>query len=339
VIVRGIIYYMGQRANLILVQSGEYQLFYSHWCANTLTRDLFWGPDHAMAFIRIQRAVDDSGWLDDIWAEGGAVVDLDHKHFLLYGGEDLLYDVPRRRIYLNLLAKVWNGWTVHWAYEGIAELADYVGYPRDRVLSKRDRDYTDANPTPPDQKDWTDLVASVRLENGTIRLYPLAGDVESYLYFGPRLVDNLRVVDGLPRLLLDEWTTEFPRGGFHLDLSTKRVEFWIAPDAPDIGNRVAGAWPEWETRWCLDHYEMQIEQARGLLRFPLPDRRALLDECREMLLVETTTSPTDTIKMLTERDRAQGKNVEVNPWALRDDRLVLPRAARMAILDKAMSGV
>ena len=52
---------MGQRANLILVEGRKYQLFYSHWCANTLPRDLFWGPGHAAAFIRIQHAVDDSG--------------------------------------------------------------------------------------------------------------------------------------------------------------------------------------------------------------------------------------------------------------------------------------
>lgn len=52
---------MGQRPNLILVEGREYRLFYSHWCANTLPRDLFWGPEHAAAFIRIQRAVDDSG--------------------------------------------------------------------------------------------------------------------------------------------------------------------------------------------------------------------------------------------------------------------------------------
>jgi len=101
----------------------------------TLTRDLFWGAEHALAFIRVQRPVDDAGWLDDVWAEGGAVLDLDRKHFLLYGGEDVLNDVPLRRVYLEWLGRVWNGWTVRWACEGIADLADYVGYPRDKVLT------------------------------------------------------------------------------------------------------------------------------------------------------------------------------------------------------------
>lgn len=328
---------MGQRANLILVEGREYQLFYSHWCANTLPRDLFWGPEHALAFIRIQRAVDDSGWLDEVWAEGGAVVDLDRKHFLLYGGEDVLYDVPLRRIYLELLAQVWKGWTVRWAYEGIADLADYVGYPRDRVLSKGDRDSSDDTLTLPEQKDWTDLVASARFGDKTVLLYPLAGDVASYLCSGSKLVDNLHTPNGLPRLLLDEWTTAFPSGGFHLDLPAQRLEFWLARDAPDIGNRVAKAWPGWKTQWHHDRYEMQLECAEGLLRFPFQDRQTLLDSWRMSLLREAGTSPVDTIKMLAERDRAQGKDVQVNLWALRDDRLQLSNEERKAILDKAMS--
>ena len=66
---------MGHRANLIVVQYGKYELFYSHWAANTLTHDLFWSPEFATAFIRMQRKVDESYWLDEVWAEGGAVAD------------------------------------------------------------------------------------------------------------------------------------------------------------------------------------------------------------------------------------------------------------------------
>lgn len=328
---------MGQRANLILVEGREYRLFYSHWCANTLPRDLFWGPRHAAAFIRIQRAVDDSGWLDDVWAEGGALLDFDRRHFLLYGGEDVLYDVPLRRTYLELLVRVWKGWTVRWAYEGIADLADYVGYPCDRVLTSKEKNSTDGTLTPPEQKDWTDLVASVRFDEDTVRLYPLAGDVASHLSNGTKLVDNLRPADGLSRLLLGEWTTEFPSGGFHLDLPAQRLEFWVARDAPGIRNRVASVWPGWDTRWYHDQYERQLDRAEGLLRFPIPDRQILLGHCREMVLRDRATSPVDTVRMLADRDREQGKEVQVNPWALRDDRLELSKEERMAILDEIMS--
>ncbi len=55
--------------------------------------------------------------------------------------------------------------------------------------------------------------------------------------------------------------------------------------------------------------------------------------------MEPTTSPVATIKWLTERERAEGKNVEVNPCALREDRLVLARPERLAILNKAIAGL
>ncbi len=241
-------------------------------------------------------------------------------------------------MYLELLTRVWKGWTVRWAYEGIADVADYVGYPRDRVLSKRGPDVLDNSAlTPPEQKDWTDLVGSIRFDDGTVRLYPLAGDVASYVLAGPRLAANVPATKGLPRLLLDEWITEFPVGGFHLDISARRLEFWLAPDAPGIAARVVGTWPGWETHWRHDCYEMQLERTEGFLRFPSPDRQAMLDRCRDTLLWESATSPVDTIKLMVERESEQGKNVQVNAWALRDDRLELSRGERLAILDDAIS--
>jgi hypothetical protein len=327
---------MGQRANLILVENGAYRLFYSHWCANTLPRDLFWGAEHAQAFIRIQREVDDSGWLDDVWAEGGALLDFDWKQLLLYGGEDILRDVPLRRVYMGLLAQVWQGWTIRWAYDGIADLADYVGWPFDRVLTRPDEESTDGTLTPPGEKDWTDLVASVRFEDGAVRLYPLAGDVASHLSAGPKLADNARPVDGLNHLFLDEWATSCPGGGFHLDLATKQLDFWVASDAPGIGNRVARAWPGWETRWYDDQFEMQLERTEGRLRFPISDRRTLIELCRQILLSEPMTSPVEAVKRIADQDREQGKNFQVNPWALHDDRFEWSTAERTAIFEKAM---
>ena len=75
---------MGQRANLAIGNANGYELYYSHWCANTLPRDLFWGPNHALNFISQQLQVDQTeGWLDTIWAEGGAVIDIETNTFLL----------------------------------------------------------------------------------------------------------------------------------------------------------------------------------------------------------------------------------------------------------------
>src|SRR5688500_17014614 len=102
---------MGQRANLAIVTPQGYDLFYSHWCANTLPHDLFWGASHALEFVRKQRKVDrENGWLDTVWAEGGTVIDPQSEMLLLFGGEDVLYDVPLRDVFLQLLQASWSGW-------------------------------------------------------------------------------------------------------------------------------------------------------------------------------------------------------------------------------------
>ena len=37
------------------------------------------------------------------------------------------------------MALMWPGWEIRWAAEGLADIADYLGYPREKVLRLRDR--------------------------------------------------------------------------------------------------------------------------------------------------------------------------------------------------------
>lgn len=318
---------MGQRANFIIVQYGKYELFYSHWAANTLTSDLFWSPEYATAFIRMQREVDKTGWLDDVWAEGGAVVDWDNKVFLLFGGENLLWDVPLRRMYLQMLSCVWKDWTIKWAYEGIADIADYVSYPRSKVLSKfQDEDSSyEYNLASPEEKSWTDVVGSVIFHDGSIGLFPLSADIEFLLMSGLQLaskVENQRQFT-LDELFLDEWIEEFLWGGFHLDFTTKTLEFWIASETADIVNRIEPYWSGWNIIFHRDCFEFQEERTKGKLRFPQPSHQTLRKNIEEILLREEYKSPVEGLLELSQRDRQEGKEVEINPWALRDDRLEL----------------
>lgn len=326
---------MGQRANLIIVESGGYSLYYSHWCANTITRDLFWGPQHAIDFVRAQRAVDESGWLNNVWAEGAAVIDCDHRVLLLYGGEDVLYDVPLRRIYLGMLRRVWRGWDIRWAHEGIAEIADYVGYPRINVISTDDDMHTsDGALSPPEEHDWTDLVGSFRSADDRLQLYPLAGDVEFYLLAGPRLEVQRHCSNALEYVPLDQWVKDgFPTGGFHIDLTSKRVDYWTAKDVPDVPRQVSEIWNGWNVTWHRDEFEFQLKTTAGRLRFPIHKRERLERQLREMLLRDCGRSPVETILELTEKDRKEGKDVQINLWALRHDRLELDHAERQRIVD------
>jgi hypothetical protein len=331
---------MGQRANLVIVEGGEYQLFYSHWCANTLTRDVFWGPGYAVNFIRMQQEVDKSGWLDEVWAEGAAVVDLDEQLLLLFGGEEVLYHVPRRRVYLELLSRVWKAWDIRWAYEGIAAIAEYVGYPRCKVLPPP-TDEAICSLAPPQGTDYPDVVASIRWTGDQVRLYPLRGPFDpclSYLSSGPSLLNAPGAEGGLARLALDENAEGFPTGGFHIDVLTQVIEFWMATPAPDVTARVAKCWPGWTVRWHKDAFEFQADRTKGLLHFPVRSRASLEKQVSEMLLFEAGRSGADTAREFAEQSRAEGKAVDINPWALRDDRLEIPMDVRRKIVASAVGG-
>lgn len=289
---------MGHRANLIVVRGGRYDLRYSHWAANTLTEDLFWGPEHAIAFTEAQPAAG-TDWLDDVWAEGGSVIDIDRRAFLLFGGADMLYNVPLCRFYLALLGEAWRGWSVEWADEGIADLADAVGYPRERVLSRKPDVITSPDLRPPENPDWLEFVGcvagSVRLGDGSLRLFPLTGDPEGYLMGGPALAEAAAAQPGMDRLALAEWTSSFPYGGFHLDLRSSRLDYWTSKDHPGIPARIAALWPGWKVTWLRDRYEGQLAACDGLLSFPQRTTGDLFDHLRSMLLYQREASPVETV--------------------------------------------
>ena len=320
---------MGSRANLLIVENGAYRLFYSHWCAQTIQRELFWGPKHAVEFIRIQREVDKSGWLDEIWAEGAAVVDLDKRSLLFFGGESIDFDVPFRRVYLECLAKAWHPWTVRWAHEGIASIADYVKYPRSNVIVPPKQPSRLALRTTTDG--WFSTVLSIRWSDTLMRFYPLLGFPHLYLLQGPWLLDEGKADDGLARMWWEEHTefkNTLPIGGFHLDVPAKSLEYWDVRSAPSIANYVADAWPGWSVRWHRDRYESQLECTEGLLQFPRPSPDELKRELASNLLCDSVADMPESVVGVAETVRATGEKIEINPWALRDDRLSVPADVR-----------
>ncbi|GIO08088.1 hypothetical protein J31TS6_41160 [Brevibacillus reuszeri] len=326
---------MGQRANLIVVRGNTYDLYYSHWCANTLPKDLFWGEQYAIQFIEMQTRVDESGWLDDVWAEGGAVMDVDKKKLVFYGGEDILYNIPLRNLYLKLMRKIWHGWEIDWAYEGIVDLAAYVGYPKEKVVKNRENDVNDTSLAPPEEKDWVDTVASVTYCEDETLLFPLCGGVEVYLSDGPKMIDKINKSYGYKTLSLSEWSQDFPVGGFHLDLKVRRLEFWHAYDLPNLSEQLSVKWSDWEVIDHYGNYELQCKRTDGRLLFQRVDQQQLLEKLKGLLLTEST-NPLDTIAYIVKKETDEGRTVEISPYALRYNKYELPRNVREEILHYAI---
>lgn len=132
---------MGHRANYVIREDGELELYYSLWGALTVPDDVFWGPEWAEAFIRQQDRVANDDWLDDIWGEGGVALDKDERVITLFGGE-VLGLAPLNEVFVDLMGALWSqkGWQVRWAEAGMPAIAAAVGL---------DPTIATATPTPP----------------------------------------------------------------------------------------------------------------------------------------------------------------------------------------------
>lgn len=116
------------------MQNGTCRVYYAHWAAQFMDALMFWGPEHALAEISewdddVEDFLDpnEAPWLDNVWAEGGCCIDLDARHLILYGGEDIECDLLWLDTYLRLLPYTWQGRTIEWSWGELAQIARYVG--------------------------------------------------------------------------------------------------------------------------------------------------------------------------------------------------------------------
>lgn len=236
------------------------------------------------------------------------------------------------------MREVWRDWSIEWAHEGVVDVAERAGVPREHVLTEGLETGTD-DLRPPEQPDWMDLVGSVRRPDGTVRLFPLAGEVWRYVAAGPALADALRREAGVPTLHLEE-RTEFLSGGFHVDVQARLVDVWTASPQPDLPRRLATVWPgKWTVVWHRDAFEVQLMRTSGALRFPRRDAPHLLERTRELLLRNISRSGADIVREVMAAKTREGHDVQVNPFALRHDRLPLGVPEREAILSRALAAL
>jgi hypothetical protein len=323
---------MGHRANYVVVERGARELYYSHWTANTLTRDLFWGPEWALPFVRRQERTEE--WLDDIWCEGAALVDLDRKVLLLFGGEDEKYDVAHRRVYLSLLRSVWAGWEVRWAHEGLIDVVDHLGLARALVRSDRKDDVPGA---PDAAGEWIESAVSVRWADGRTGIYALGNSADAAVFHGAELLSVMRRLDssghGRDRLAVPTDCT----GGVHIDERRRQVDFWLASTKPEAGARAARGWPGWEVAWRHDDFDMHGALAEGRLTFDIPPEKKLLANIVRSLEYAPGEHRGVRAAEIAAVLAREGKRVEVNPRALVDAPQTVPVEERRSILARALA--
>ncbi|TDF95466.1 hypothetical protein [Paenibacillus piri] len=329
---------MGQRANLVIVHQDGYDLYYNHWCANTLPRELFWGPQHAISFVEAQSKIDETDWLDDIWAEGGVVIDAEKKLLLFFGGEEELWSIPYRRIFLRLMQKVWGDWELLWANEGIVDIAGYVGVSREVVLTRQDDDLAEISLAPPEEKDLVDTIVTITFDDEKTLIFPLYGGIEGFLLHGPKLLQSCNRSFGYKEFHIGDWTKDFPSSGVHLDFNNKQMDIWHADTFSNIIQRMKELWPDWEILEHNDQYEVQIQKTSGRLHFQDIDPNEILVEITSSLL-RAPINPLDTLSSLVKKLQQDGKEVCVSEYALMHGDINLPEKIRQNIIQYAISAL
>lgn len=247
---------MGNRANYVIVKDQDWQLYYAHWAGCRLLDALIGGPELALRYAQSLRPCAKDEWTDPLWADGGAVVDLDRRR-LMFFGDELMVSIAERRAMMAVLAAVWRDYVVGWAYDGTAELAGYVG-------AELRSDTSDTQPPLELAQNRNTLCHLVSVVDGTgkVRIWPLRWDV-SPAWHGPALMDKLPG-RGVRRLTL----SIIPWGGVHIDLCRKTLGAWQTADFMGIFQALPDLWRGWQTECWEDRFEEQALHCKGALRLP-----------------------------------------------------------------------
>lgn len=333
---------MGQRANLVVVTETGYELYYCHWCANKIETMLFWGPEHALKAIRAQDAVD--VWLDNVWAEGGVLMDIANHVLIFFCGQDLRWEFPMRRIFLSLMSYLWEGWEIRWAYKGILDMADYVGVKEQHgqtspVTAPQKTPIEELFVDPEDvDKKYVEIVGSVLTEDHRLCIFFLNGKVKLALEYGAglaKLLQNqspLSDFDFAPKCI--EYNRFEPTGGFHLDLSQKHLYFWNSNDDATSYD-IQPFWEGWDVITLGDGFEAHSRLTENRLKFWFPSVTGLLLQITQLLTRQAENSA-DRFKAFLNQLEQLGGQAIVNPEALVDVQSELDLDTKHVLIEYAL---
>ena len=255
---------MGSRANIFVLRHGyDLTAYYSRYAANQLHRELAYGPDVAMAWIRMLDDTDEPemGIIDEVFCEGGAFIDLEKRKLVWFGGEQTCYDTDYRRAVMAVMRETWRGWTVRWASRGNVDvvLAAFGRFDRDRLVRM---------PNEPTKLYWP----SDGLPSGTLVSWQKDGirHVRRVEASWEVCLNQAEFMD-LPNTPQMPWCTQWPlSGGLHVDFDQRIFRFWWSePTSVDM-DRVPGAWPGWTVCDDVDNPELHLELIKDIAPLKRP---------------------------------------------------------------------
>jgi hypothetical protein len=204
------------------------------------------------------------GW--DMDAEGGLLVDIDQRVVLAF---TIYTDVAERAAYLATVARVWPGWRVRWAYDGVADLMRHAGDAdqvdtSDRIADAEDLElghYVYGRLGP--RRSVCRYLVTVADESGKVAAHSVT--YPEPWWVGAPLLSGLggdSLVDSCPTM---------PDAGLHLEPHDRVAWLWsCCRPLEGIREEWDDLWPGWRLTFCEDRYAEQLDRSAGAVEVPLP---------------------------------------------------------------------
>lgn len=262
-------------------------MFWSRWGGQRIIADLLIGPAGATTAIRTANGCqpptngDNAAalmWngpdpsqdlLSDSACQGAALIDYDQRVLLAYQWHDSYVSFAEG---CARLVAAWPGWQVRWAFDGVGDLAAYLGRDRSTVRSEESLTGQPGYGRCPfcgsgtcGEFDSYDCVLSVRRADGAIELY------RGSAHLNEMVAPHRFLFEDLPAGFASLNCPVLPRSGVHLDYGTRTAGVWTIEALEGFLDRPHAYWPGWQWHlWGADIREQVTRCDRRLTVPPLP---------------------------------------------------------------------
>lgn len=128
----------------------------------------------------------------------------------------------------------------------------------------------------------------------------------------------------------------FPSGGFHIDEQTKHIFYWSTFE-PDHADELRQLWEGWEIESLQDRFEEHFRVTSKYVLFNSKTIDEHIKELENLLVRDPHVSGANTLQKIIDDETSKGKDIQVNPYAMRDNPLKLDLATKKAIFDHAVA--
>lgn len=342
---------MGHRCNLVIVENGNSEYWYSNFGATSIPCDMLGGASSAIAYARSLEQREEL--LDPIWCEGAILINVDQKKALYFEdtGNHYYNKSPKlRQVLLKFIACRWEGWSVRRAEYGWYDIAAelHVPFPSmfqpttnildEEELAQRVGIVMWLIGHPIDWKSYRAgplmyyeemIVTVVTSSSEAPRDYSVAASLEELLALGSL---------GIERMANSHSTVPIPNevfvgSGMLVDFKRCEISVWCGtPIDLRITELDSKKWRGWSIRQHSGGFSKQVESSgRDPTIVALP-RALLIEQLAEVFGFNAEDMPEFMVSRLQQLKEEQLTPLFVNPTALSPGKIPNTKTDRLEIL-------